>query len=184
MEISAGIQASLAGRYAVALFELASEDGVVSPVESDLDTLAAALDQSSDLVGLTTNPQLGRKAKMAAIEDVAKLLELNPLPRRFLGVLAENRRLAELPRMIRAFREIAAAQRGEVSAQVISAHPLAEDQIASLKKKLTAREGRTVKLTHSVDPDMLGGLIVTIGSRRIDGSIRTRLNALTQAMKG
>jgi F-type H+-transporting ATPase subunit delta len=99
-------------------------------------------------------------------------------------VLAENRRLAELPRMIRAFREIAAAQRGEVSAQVISAHPLAEDQIASLKKKLTAREGRTVKLTHSVDPDMLGGLIVTIGSRRIDGSIRTRLNALTQAMKG
>ena len=79
MEISAGIQASLAGRYAVALFELASEDGVVSPVETDLDTLAAALDQSSDLVGLTTNPQLGRKAKMAAIEDVAKLLELNPL---------------------------------------------------------------------------------------------------------
>ncbi|MBD59245.1 MAG: F0F1 ATP synthase subunit delta [Citromicrobium sp.] len=184
MEISAGIQASLAGRYAVALFELASEDGVVSPVESDLDTLAAALDQSPDLAGLTTNPQLGRKAKMAAIEEVAKLLEVSPLTRRFLGVLAENRRLAELPRMIQTFRQIAAAQRGEVSAEVISAHPLGEDQIASLKQKLTAREGRTVKLTHSVDPDMLGGLIVTIGSKRIDGSIRTRLNALTQAMKG
>ena len=184
MEISAGIQASLAGRYAVALFELASEDGVVSPVESDLDTLAAALDQSPDLAGLTTNPQLGRKAKMAAIEEVAKLLEVSPLTRRFLGVLAENRRLAELPRMIQTFRQIAAAQRGEVSAEVISAHPLGEDQIASLKQKLTAREGRTVKLTHSVDPDMLGGLIVTIGSKRIDGSIRTRLNALTHAMKG
>tara|TARA_Y100000991_G_scaffold107110_1_gene80832 strand:- start:335 stop:889 length:555 start_codon:yes stop_codon:yes gene_type:complete len=184
VEISAGIQASLAGRYAVALFELASEDGVVSPVESDLDTLAAALDQSPDLAGLTTNPQLGRKAKMAAIEEVAKLLEVSPLTRRFLGVLAENRRLAELPRMIQTFRQIAAAQRGEVSAEVISAHPLGEDQIASLKQKLTAREGRTVKLTHSVDPDMLGGLIVTIGSKRIDGSIRTRLNALTQAMKG
>ena len=184
MEISAGIQASLAGRYAVALFELASEDGVVSPVESDLDTLAAALDQSPDLAGLTTNPQLGRKAKMAAIEEVAKLLEVSPLTRRFLGVLAENRRLAELPRMIQTFRQIAAAQRGEVSAEVISAHPLGEDQIASLKQKLTAREGRTVKLTSSVDPDMLGGLIVTIGSKRIDGSIRTRLNALTQAMKG
>ena len=184
MEISAGIQASLAGRYAVALFELAAEDGVVSAVESDLDKLSAALDQSPELASLTTNPQLGRKAKMSAIEEVAKLLELSTLTRRFLGVLAENRRLAETGRVIRAFREIAAAQRGEVSAEVISARPLTEDQISSLKQKLTAREGRTVKLTSSVDPDMLGGLIVTIGSKRIDGSIRTRLNALTQAMKG
>ena len=184
MEISAGIQASLAGRYAVALFELAAEDGVVSAVEADLDKLSAALDQSPELASLTTNPQLGRKAKMSAIEEVAKLLELNTLTRRFLGVLAENRRLAETGRVIRAFREIAAAQRGEVSAEVISARPLTEDQLSSLKQKLTAREGRTVKLTSSVDPDMLGGLIVTIGSKRIDGSIRTRLNALTQAMKG
>ena len=121
---------------------------------------------------------------MSAIEEVAKLLELSTLTRRFLGVLAENRRLAETGRVIRAFREIAAAQRGEVSAEVISARPLTEDQLSSLKQKLTAREGRTVKLTSSVDPDMLGGLIVTIGSKRIDGSIRTRLNALTQAMKG
>ena len=184
MESSAGIQASLAGRYAVALFELAAEDGVVSAVESDLETLSAALAESSELASLITNPQLGRTAKAGAIEQVAKLLELNTLTRRFLGVLAENRRLAELPRMIRAFRDIAAAQRGEVSADVISAHPLTEDQLSTLKAKLTAREGRTVKLTSSVDPDMLGGLIVTIGSKRIDGSIRTRLNALTQAMKG
>ena len=184
MEISAGIQTSLAGRYAVALFELAAEDGVVSPVESDLEKLSAALDQSSELASLTTNPQLDRRMKSDALEEIAKLLDLGPLTRRFLGVLAENRRLAELPRMIRAFRDIAAAQRGEVSADVISAHPLSEDQLATLRKKLTAREGRTVKLTSSVDPDMLGGLIVTIGSKRIDGSIRTRLNALTQAMKG
>ena len=184
MEISAGIQASLAGRYAVALFELAAEDGVVSAVESDLETLAAALKESPELASLTTNPQLGRKAKASAMEGVAKLLKVSPLTRRFLGVLAENRRLGELAGMIRAFRDIAAAQRGEVSAEVISAHPLSEDQISSLMKKLTAREGRTVKLTSSVDPDMLGGLIVTIGSKRIDGSVRTRLNALTQAMKG
>ena len=184
MDISAGIQASLAGRYAVALFELAAEDGVVSAVESDLDKLSAGLAESPELVSLTTNPQLGRKAKGSAIEEVAKLLEISPLTRRFLGVLAENRRLAELPRVIRAFRDIAAAQRGEVSAEVVSAHALNEDQLATLRKKLTQREGRTVKLTHSVDPEMLGGLIVTIGSKRIDGSIRTRLNALTQAMKG
>ncbi|MBB3035526.1 F0F1 ATP synthase subunit delta [Alteriqipengyuania lutimaris] len=184
MDISAGIQASLAGRYAVALFELAAEEGVVSAVESDLDKLSAALDQSPEFAGLTTNPQLGRKVKMDAIAKVAGLLELTPLTLRFVGVLAENRRLAELPRIIRAFRDIAAAQRGEVSAEVISAHPLSEDQLSALKTKLTAREGRTVKLTSSVDPEMLGGLIVTIGSKRIDGSIRTRLNALTQAMKG
>ena len=188
MEISAGIQASLAGRYAVALFELAAEEGPkeggVSAVESDLEKLSAALAESPELASLTTNPKLGRKAKAAAIEEVARVLEVSPLTRRFLGVLAENRRLAELGRVIRAFRDIAAAQRGEVSAEVISAHPLSEDQITSLKTKLTAREGRTVKLTSSVDPDMLGGLIVTIGSRRIDGSIRTRLNSLTQAMKG
>lgn len=184
MEISAGIQASLAGRYAVALFELAAEDGVVTAVENDLDTLSAALSESAELASLTTNPQLSRQAKTSAMDGVAKLLELSTLTRRFLGVLAENRRLAELPRMIRAFREIAAAQRGEVSAQVVSAHPLSEDQLGTLRKKLTAREGRTVKLSSSVEPDMLGGLIVTIGSKRIDGSIRTRLNALTQAMKG
>lgn len=184
MDISAGIQASLAGRYAVALFELAAEDGVVSAVESDLDTLSAGLAESPELVSLTTNPQLGRKAKASAIEEIAKLLEISPLTRRFLGVLAENRRLAELPRVIRAFRDIAAAQRGEVSAQVVSAHALNEDQLGMLRKKLTQREGRTVKLAHSVDPEMLGGLVVTIGSKRIDGSIRTRLNALTQAMKG
>ena len=183
MDISAGIQASLAGRYAVALFELAAEDGVVSAVESDLETLSAALAESSELASLITNPQLGRTAKAGAIEQVAKLLELNTLTRRFLGVLAENRRLAETGRVIRAFREIAAAQRGEVSAEVISARPLTEDQLSSLKQKLTAREGRTVKLSTKVDPDLLGGLVVTIGSKRLEASIRTRLNSLSQAMK-
>ncbi len=85
--------------------------------------------------------------------------------------------------MIRAFRMIAAAQRGEVTAEVTSAHALTDEQLEALRQKLTAREGRTVKLSHSVDPDLLGGLVVTIGSKRIDGSIRTRLNSLAQAMK-
>jgi F-type H+-transporting ATPase subunit delta len=85
--------------------------------------------------------------------------------------------------MIRAFQMIAAAQRGEVTADVTSAHALSDEQIAALKDKLTARQGRTVKINSSVDPDLLGGLVVTIGSQRIDGSIRTRLNSLAQAMK-
>lgn len=184
METSAGIQASLPGRYASALFDLASEAGTVSAVESDLDTLSAALAESADLGALTTNPQISRGQQGAAIEGVAGLLGLSDLTRKFLGVLAENRRLSALPAMIRAFRAIAAAQRGEVSAEVSSAHALTDAQIEQLKQKLTAREGRTVKISTKVDPDLLGGLVVTIGSQRIDGSIRTRLNSLAQAMKG
>ncbi|MGI9376236.1 MAG: F0F1 ATP synthase subunit delta [Tsuneonella suprasediminis] len=184
METSAGIQASLPGRYASALFDLASEAGTVSAVESDLDTLSAALTESVELRALTTNPELSRRQQGAAIEGVAKVLGLSDLTGKFLGVLANNRRLASLPAMIGAFRSIAAAQRGEVNAEVTSAHTLTDAQIDQLKQKLTAREGRTVKISTSVDPDLLGGLVVTIGSQRIDGSLRTRLNSLAQAMKG
>ena len=184
MEISAGIQASLAGRYASALFELAAEDGTVTAVESDLEKLEAALAESAELRQVTTNPELSRKAQGAAIEGVARVLGLSQLTQRFLGTLAQNRRLGALPDMIRAFQTIAAAQRGEVTAQVTSAHALTDSQLETLRQKLTAREGRTVKLKSSVDPDLLGGLVVTIGSQRIDGSIRTRLNSLANAMKG
>lgn len=183
MDISAGIKASLAGRYASALFELASENGTVSTVESDLETLDAALAESDDLRAATTNPQLSRGAQADAVAGVAKYLELSELTANFLGVLAGNRRLSKLSDMIAAFKIIAAAQRGEVTAKVTSAHPLTDEQLASLKTKLTAREGRTVMLVADVDPDLLGGLVVTIGSQRIDASIRTRLNSLSQAMK-
>ena len=184
MEISAGIQASLAGRYAAALFDLASEAGNVSAVESDLDKLGAAIGESADLAALIKNPEVSRADLGKAMGALASLLGLDKLTGNFLGVLAENRRLAELPAMIRAFAAIAAAQRGEVTAEVASAHPLSEDQVASLQEKLKAREGRTVKIRTSVDPDLLGGLVVTIGSKRIDSSIRTRLNTLAHAMKG
>ena len=183
MDISAGIQASLAGRYASALFELASEAGIVTAVENDLEKLEVAIAESSDLRALIANPEIGRSAKGAAIEGVAGVLGLGELTRNFLGVLAENRRLAALKDMIRAFRTIAAAQRGEVSAEVTSAHALTDAQLDQLKARLTQREGRTVKLSTRVDPELLGGLVVTIGSKRIDGSIRTRLNSLEQAMK-
>lgn len=183
MDISAGIQASLAGRYASALFDLASENGTVTAVERDLGTLSAALGESPELRSVTTNPQLSRSAQAEAMAAIAEHLKLAPLTANFLGVLASNRRLAALPAIISAFRAIAAAQRGEISAKVTSAHPLSDEQLATLKDKLTARQGRTVMLSAEVDPDLLGGLVVTIGSQRIDGSIRTRLNSLAQAMK-
>ncbi len=183
MDISAGIQASLAGRYASALFDLASENGTVTAVESDLETLGKALAESPDFAALTTNPKVGRTDAQKAVAALAKPLGLSQLTASFLGVLAQNRRLSKLPGVIRAFRSIAAAQRGEVSAEVTSAHALTDQQIEALRQKLTVREGRTVKLTTRTDPDLLGGLVVTLGSKRIDASIRTRLNSLAQAMK-
>jgi F-type H+-transporting ATPase subunit delta len=184
VELSAGIQASLSGRYASALFELASEAGTVSAVEADLDKLGSALHESAELRALIRNPQVSREALGRVFNGFGEQLALSQLTRHFLGVLAQNRRVAELPAVIRAFQAIAAAQRGEVTAQVASAHPLSDEQLSTLEQKLRAREGRTVKLKTHVDPDLLGGLVVTIGSKRIDNSIRSRLNTLAQAMKG
>ena len=184
VENSAGITASLQGRYASALFDLAREQNSVAAVETDLDNLGAAIAQSTDLAGLIRNPRISREAAAKALDGVAGLLGLSPITKNFLGVLAGNRRLAALPEIVRAFAAIAAAERGEVAAEVTSAHPLSADQLAALGARLQAREGRTVKLTASVDPDLLGGLVVRIGSTQIDSSIRTRLNSLAQAMKG
>jgi len=184
VELSAGIKASLAGRYASALFELASEAGTVTAVESDLEKLAEAARESAELRALIRNPEISREQHGKVVAGLASYLGLTDLTKNFLGVLAHNRRIGDLPAMIRAFNAIAAAQRGEVTAEVASAHALTDEQVATLEQKLRAREGRTVKLKTRVDPDLLGGLVVTVGSKRIDGSIRTRLNSLAQAMKG
>lgn len=184
MENSAGITASLQGRYASALFDLAQEQNSVAAVEADLEQLRAALAATPDFADLIRNPIISRDAAGKATDSVAELLGLSALTRQFLGVLAANGRLAALPRIIDAFAAIAAAARGEVTAEVTSAHPLSDGQLAQLGEKLKAREGKDVKIRASVDPDILGGLVVKIGSRQIDSSIRTRLNSLSQIMKG
>ena len=175
MENSGGIGASLSGRYATALFGLARDEKQVETVESSLTILRAALDQSDDFRTLTTSPVLSRGDAANAIAAVAT---------RFLGVLAQNRRLGQLPAIIRDVRTLAANHRGEVTAEVTSAHPLDDDQIAQLKTQLKGRLGRDVSVDLSVDPAILGGLVVRIGSQMIDSSIRTRLNSLAHAMKG
>ncbi len=184
METSGGITASLQGRYAAALYDLANEGKAVAAVEKDLAALGSALTESADLSALIRNPRLGREAAATAIGSVAKLLKVSPLTTKFLGVLAGNGRLAKLPQVVSAFAAIAASARGEVTAEVTSAHPLSAAQLKALEAKLKAREGQDVKVSASVDPDLLGGLVVKIGSRQIDSSIRTRLNSLANAMKG
>ena len=184
VETAGGIQASLGGRYAVALFDLARESKSIEVVEASLATIRDALSQSDDLRRLTTSPLVGRGVAVKTVLAVADQIGVDPTTRSFLGVLAENRRLSQLPAIIRAFRTLASRHRGEIAAEVVSAHPLTEDQVAQLKQQLRQRVGREVSVDLSVDPQLLGGLVVRIGSQMIDSSIRTRLNALASAMKG
>jgi F-type H+-transporting ATPase subunit delta len=184
VDISGGIQASLAGRYAIALFELANEQKRLDAVSESLAALKQALAESADFRALTTSPLVGRDEALRAVAATADVLGLDPVTTNFLGVLARNRRLARLGAIIRAFNTLAARHRGEIKAEVTSAHPLDEGQVDAIRKNLRARFGSDIAVDLSVDPAILGGLVVNIGSRRIDGSIRTKLNSLALAMKG
>jgi F-type H+-transporting ATPase subunit delta len=181
---SANVQASLPGRYAVALFELAKDGKAINAVEKSLGTLSAAMAESADLRSLTTNPLITRSEATKATAALAKGMKLDPLTANTLGVLAHNRRLSQAPAVISAFRALAASHRGETTADVTSAHPLSAAQVTALKSKLKSKIGRDVAVNLMVDREILGGLVVKIGSQMIDSSIRTRLNALATAMKG
>jgi F-type H+-transporting ATPase subunit delta len=184
VETSGGIQASLAGRYATALFDLSRDSDQIATVEQSLATLKAALAESQDFKALTASPLLSRSDASRGVAAAAGAMKLDALTANFLGVLAGNRRLSQLGPVMRAFGQLAADHRGETTAQVTSAHPLTSDQVSQLKTQLKARVGRDVSVDLSVDPAILGGLVVKIGSQMIDSSIKTRLNTLAHAMKG
>ncbi|MBT2188476.1 F0F1 ATP synthase subunit delta [Sphingobium nicotianae] len=184
MENSSGIQASLAGRYALALFELARDGKSLDSVAQSLATLKDALAQSADLKALTTSPLIARADAAKAVAAVADALKLDSLTTRTLGVLAQNRRLFQLPNVIRAFNTLLSAHKGETRAEVTSAFALTKTQQSALAKQLKARTGRDMALDLTVDPAVMGGLIVKMGSQMIDSSLRTRLNRLAQAMRG
>lgn len=184
MEYSGGIQASLSGRYATALFELARDENKLDTVGQSLAALKQALAESDDLRTLVTSPLVSRDAAGKAIAAVSSSIGIDPLTANFLGVLAKNRRLNAIRAIIRDFNMLAARHRGETTAQVVSAHALDDNQMATLKTRLKSMIGSEVSVDASVDPSILGGLIVRLGSRQIDGSIRTKLNALATAMKG
>lgn len=184
VENSGGIQASLAGRYATALFELARDERQLEAVGASLATLKQTLRDSEDFRALTSSPVISRDQATGAVAATAEAMRLDPITANFLGVLAQNRRLSQLGNVIRAFNMLAADHRGETTAEVISAHPLTDDQVQALRANLKNRLGRDVAVDLNVDPAILGGLVVKVGSQMIDGSIRTKLNSLAHAMKG
>ncbi len=173
----------VAERYASSLFELAREAGSVEQVGADLDRIQALLDESEDLRRLIGSPVFAADEQQRAIAAVSDRAGIAGLVANFLRVVAGNRRLFALPGMIRAFREIAAGHRGEITAEVTSAHALSEAQETELKSALKGVTGKDVAIAVTVDPSILGGLIVKVGSRQIDTSLRTKLSTLKLALK-
>ena len=174
----------LAARYALALYELADEGKVLDDVASDLSALRQLLNESPDFVRLIRSPVLTRNDQSRGILAVANKAGANPLTAKFLGVLAANRRLFAIPRMIDAYLSELARRRGEVAAQVTSAVSLSDEQVASVTEALRKVVGQKVTVDLTVDPSLIGGLIVRVGSRMIDSSLRTKLQRLQLAMKG
>ena len=184
MDNSGGIRASLAGRYASALFDLARDQRQIETVGKSLDALSQALLDSKDFDELVSSPLVSRDEAAKAFTALAPQLQIDPITSNFLAVLARNGRKSELRNVIRAFRRLAAEQRGETTAEVVTARPLNDDQLTQLRQQLRTRAGRDVNIDATVDPSILGGIIVKLESQQIDASIRTKLNRLAQAMKG
>jgi F-type H+-transporting ATPase subunit delta len=166
------------------LFDLATERGALDAVATDLGALSKMLDDSAEFTRLVRSPVVTRNAAGKAVAALAKTAGFNALTSNFLGLLAKNRRLFELSAMIKAFRSLLADSRGEVAAEVISATPLSEKHIAAVADALKASTGAKIALSSRVDPALLGGMIVRVGSRMVDSSLRTKLSKLELAMKG
>nr|WP_316656681.1 F0F1 ATP synthase subunit delta [uncultured Gellertiella sp.] len=173
----------VAERYASSLFELALDAGSVTETGADLDRVQAMLDESTDLKRLIESPVFTAEDQSKALMAVCARAGIAGLAANFLKVVAGNRRLFALPGMIRSYRVIAARHRGEVSAEVTSAHALTPAQESELKAALKGVTGKDVTVSVTVDPSILGGLIVKVGSRQIDTSLRTKLSTLKLALK-
>jgi F-type H+-transporting ATPase subunit delta len=178
------MSASMAGRYAAALFELAKEQSQLAQVEADLKSFQTMLDESSDLVRLVRSPVISADDQAKALTAILVKAGISGLTTNFFLLIARNRRLFAVADMLKDFRTLLAAERGEVSADIASAHPLTPEQMNALKDALRIQVGKDVQMNTRVEPNLLGGLIVKLGSRMIDSSLRTKLNNLKVAMKG
>jgi F-type H+-transporting ATPase subunit delta len=173
----------MAGRYATALFELAESEASLDAVAGDLKRIEALINESADLRRLVQSPVFGAEEQGKAFSAILDRMGIKGLVANFVGLVIRNRRLFALPAMIAGYRALLAKSRGEMTADVTSAHRLSEAQIAGLRQALKASTGRDVNINTRVDEGLLGGLIVKVGSRMIDSSLKTKLNSLKLAMK-
>lgn len=173
----------VAGRYATALFELALEQQALDQVAVVLDRFNEALEAFDDLLRLVKSPVFSAEEQGRALAAILKELKIEGLTRNFLLLVAKNRRLFATPDMIRAFHAMLARHRGEMSATVTAAAKLTESQVTALRQALKAALGKEIMLEERVDAGLLGGLVVKVGSRMVDTSLRTKLNSLKVAMK-
>ena len=177
------IVSGAAGRYATALFELAEEDGKIDAVAGDLKTFAGMLDESDDLKRLVRSPVFGAEDQVKALDALFSKAKIGGLAANVIKLAARNRRLFAIQDIVDAFHKLVAHHRGEVAATVTTAQGLKADQITALKAALKDVTGKDVALEEKIDPSILGGLVVKLGSRMIDTSLKTKLNALRLRMK-
>jgi F-type H+-transporting ATPase subunit delta len=177
------IVSGMAGRYATALYELALEQRALDAVKADLDRFDALIEGSADLNRLVRSPVFTAEEQKNALAAVLEKTGIGGIAANFLGFVAQQRRLFAVREMIRAFRAFVARHKGEVRAEVTVAEPLSENHLNALKAALKSTTKKEVALDIRVDPAILGGLIVKLGSRMVDASLKTKLNSIKLAMK-
>lgn len=173
----------MAGRYATALYELADESGSVDAVRDDLSRFEALIAESADLARLVRSPAFSAGEQLAAVTAVLERAGIGGLAGNFIRLAARNRRLFAVTDMIAAFAALAARARGERTAHVTVAEPLSAAHLDEVKAALRGTAGKDVRIDLTVDPAIIGGLTVRLGSRMVDASLRTKLNAIQNAMK-
>jgi len=174
----------MAGRYATALFELALEDKAVDAVKQDLDQFDALIAANPDLARLVRSPVFSADEQLKALSAILDKAGIKGIAADFLRVITTNRRLFAVRDMIRGYRTLVARHRGEVTAEVTVAEQLSDKNLDALKSALkSVTGGKDIDLEVKVEPAIIGGLIVKLGSRMIDSSLRTKLNAIKFAMK-
>ncbi|SHL15962.1 ATP synthase F1 subcomplex delta subunit [Roseovarius marisflavi] len=179
----ASISSGIAERYATAIFAISKESKSLAKLETNLNDLAQALDDSADLRALISSPVVTRDEQGAVMAAIGKKMKLVPEMQNGLGLMAEKRRLFVLPQLVARLRAMIAEDKGEVSAEVTSAKALTKAQADKLAKTLKERVGKDVKINATVDESLIGGLVVKVGSKMIDTSIRSKLNSLQNSMK-
>jgi F-type H+-transporting ATPase subunit delta len=177
------IVSGVAGRYATALFDLARESDAIDAVKAELERFDALVSESPDLARLVRSPVFSADEQLQALSAVLERVGIGGLAAKFLKLVTSNRRLFAVRDMVTAFRELIADYKGEASAQVTVAEPLKEEHAAALKNALKAVSGKDIELNVKIDPAIIGGLVVNLGSRMVDSSLRTKLNAIRHAMK-